>query len=387
MATIRKRTWVNTEGEQKSAFLVDYLAREADGSRRRRTKQFEFRRDAEAFRIRVDSDLQVGKVVPSRKQTVDDTVGNWIKGREAAKRERSTIDQYNQHRKHIRAVIGHVKLIDLTAQHVEKLRDDLLQDASPAMARKVLVSLRSAIRSARLGHNVAADVKVETDKRGRKKLKAGVDFPTTAEVAAIIGATSGKSRALLMVAAFAGLRASEIRGLRWRDIDLKNDTITVEQRADRYAAIGNPKSKDSHRTVPVGPRVVAALREWKVECPKNSGDLAFPTSEGNVDHHKNVTAYILHPSEIRARVAVQIGRDSEGRPIFAPKYTGLHMLRHFYASWCLARPPAGIGLTLKETSERLGHASIVLTADTYGHLLPDANDAKALADAETRILG
>ena len=57
------------------------------------------------------------------------------------------------------------------------------------------------------------------------------------------------------------------------------------------------------------------------------------------------------------------------------KYTGLHSLRHFYASWCInRRVDGGLELPLKVVQARLGHASIQMTADTYGHLFPRGDD-------------
>ena len=70
------------------------------------------------------------------------------------------------------------------------------------------------------------------------------------------------------------------------------------------------------------------------------------------------------------------------------KYTGLHSLRHFYASWCINSPEhGGQGLPPKAVQERLGHSSIVMTMDIYGHLFPASDDAhKRLADAERALL-
>ncbi len=80
-------------------------------------------------------------------------------------------------------------------------------------------------------------------------------------------------------------------------------------------------------------------------------------------------------------------RDEKDKPRYRAKYTGLHALRHFYASWCInRRVDGGLGLPAKMVQERLGHASIVITMDLYGHLFPRADDGKELADAERAIL-
>jgi integrase len=57
------------------------------------------------------------------------------------------------------------------------------------------------------------------------------------------------------------------------------------------------------------------------------------------------------------------------------KYTGLHCLRHFYASWCINRKAdGGLELPAKVVQERLGHSTISQTLDTYGHLFPRGDD-------------
>ena len=68
------------------------------------------------------------------------------------------------------------------------------------------------------------------------------------------------------------------------------------------------------------------------------------------------------------------------------KYTGLHALRHFFASWCINRKvDGGLELPLKMVSERLGHSNIAITADLYGHLFPRADDSAELAAAEGKF--
>ncbi len=70
------------------------------------------------------------------------------------------------------------------------------------------------------------------------------------------------------------------------------------------------------------------------------------------------------------------------------KYPGLHALRHFYASWSInRRADGGLELPIKVVQGRLGHASIQMTADRYGHLFPRSDDSAELAAAERAFLG
>ena len=139
---------------------------------------------------------------------------------------------------------------------------------------------------------------------------------------------------------------------------------------------------------------VNVLREWKLACPKGSLDLAFPNGKGNVEFHVNLIQRGLWPVQIAAGVikplvddADEPQRDADGGPLFGPKYTGLHALRHFYASWCINRKAdGGLELPPKSVQVRMGHSSIMVTMDTYGHLFPRGDDAAELAAADASLL-
>jgi integrase len=246
-------------------------------------------------------------------------------------------------------LIGAVKLAQLTVPVVREFEDRLRTDRSPALARKVLVSLSSILADAQerglVAQNVAHSLrarrhgKSHTDTRQRRRLKAGVDIPTPDEIRHL----TGPARPLLLTAIFTGLRASELRGLRWADLDLKRGELHVHQRADRYGTIGRPKPAAGERTIPLLPMVANALREWKLACPAH--DLVFPARRGRAVSY-TVVRSVWHPIQVAAGVV-----DKEGRA----KYPGLHALRHFYASWCInRRADGGLELPLKVVQARLG---------------------------------
>jgi integrase len=108
-------------------------------------------------------------------------------------------------------------------------------------------------------------------------------------------------------------------------------------------------------------------------------DIVFASSRGRVHHHSNLVKYGLIPAQLAAGIVAPDGK---------AKYTGLHALRHFYASWCINRQSdGGLGLTPKLVQERLGHATIGMTLDVYGHLFPRGDDGSELAAAEKSLLG
>ncbi len=70
-----------------------------------------------------------------------------------------------------------------------------------------------------------------------------------------------------------------------------------------------------------------------------------------------------------------------------PKYSGLHCLRHFYASWCInRREDGGLGLPPKSVQDRMGHATLAMTMDTYGHLFRSVDDHSEMEAAERALL-
>jgi integrase len=375
--SVRKRAWITRLGEPREAWIVDYT--DQQGARHIHT--FQRKKDADAYHATVKVDVHQGvHTVPNRSIAVAEAAADWIRYAKLEKLEAATIAGYQQHvDKHIVPRLGATKLATLTTPRIQKFRDDLLADMSRPMAKKVLTSLKAILKDAKrrgnIAQNVAADIVIGIDGRSKSKLTIGKDIPTRDEIRRIIDAApEGRGRALLMTAAFTGLRASELRGLRWSDVDLKKSELHVRQRADRFNTIGRPKSASGERAIPIGSMVVNTLRQWKLECPK--GELVFPTGRGTIENLSNIVQRLLDPVQIAAGVV-----DKHGKP----KY-GMHSLRHFYASWCInRRQDGGLELPPKTVQSRMGHASIVMTLDRYGHLFPSHDDGSELDAAERAI--
>ena len=161
------------------------------------------------------------------------------------------------------------------------------------------------------------------------------------------------------------------------EVDGRRQPLTLyRQRADRYNIIGAPKSASSVRTIPLPPEAVAALKVWKLACPKGELDLVFPTGTGAIMYHRSMLDS-LAPVMAAAGVV-----DKHGKPKYA-----LHAFRHFFASWCInRRADGGRELPAKVVQGLLGHGSIVMTLDRYGHLFPRGDDRAELAAATTALL-
>jgi integrase len=369
MTSIRKRSWTSHSGEEKTAWQVDY--RDAAGNRR--SKQFARKKDAEAWITQAAWHVSQGTHTPDSQSITIEKAGElWLERARREGLEPTTIAAYDQHvRLHIVPLCGARKLSHVTRPMVEGWRDELVKKLSRPMARRVLRSLSSLIGEAqRRGYaaqNVAAGVTV--GKQARSKPKPAI--PTKGQMRAIIEAALESERpmdaALVLTLIFGGLRASELRGLSWPQIDLKAKTLTVDRRADAKNRIGPPKSAAGFRLIPLPDIVVAELRKWKLQCPKTDLALVFPSERKAVLSHTSLHRLHLNPVQEAAKLSI---------------YSS-HAFRHCAASlWIEQR------LSPKRIQTWMGHSSIQVTFDIYGHLFEQAEaDCAIMQAVEREVIG
>src|SRR5262245_22171306 len=117
-------------------------------------------------------------------------------------------------------------------------------------------------------------------------------------------------------------------------------------------------------------------------------------ADGGVETYVNTVRHTLVPTMRAARLMIPaLGKDGQarmaaasGKPVLTAKYDW-HALRHFYASWCInRRVDGGLELPPKVVQARMGHATIAITMDVYGHLFPRGDDGAELAAAERALL-
>jgi integrase len=383
MATIRKRTW-QSGGEAKTAWIADYF----DQSGKRHIKTFETRKAASAWLVTAQGEVAQGTHTPENSSiTVAEAGELWIAQGRADGLEASTLMQYRQHLNyHIKPFLGAVKLAELAPASVQGFRNTLINEGrSRAMAHKVVVSLGAILGNGMAAGKVARNVVREQsrqtgvrqrrlEKRHKRQLEVGVDIPTKDEIRSLLAHAQGRWRPLVVTAVFTGLRASELRGLTCSDINFESAVLTVRQRADRWNDIGSPKSDAGWREVPLAPMVVNALREWRLACPRGEANLVFPNAKGDVTTLPSIHHRGLGPLQHAAGITTAPGA--------APKY-GLHALRHAAASLFIEQ-----GFSPKRVQVIMGHSSIQMTFDTYGHLFPsERDDREAMKQLQARIIG
>jgi integrase len=383
MAKVRKRTW-STKTWVKTAYVADYFAPDKDGNPKRHIKTFKTRREATAWLAQAVVEIKQGVHTPmSTSITVREAGHAWVAKAAADGLERSTVRQYEQHLAHMLPLIGPTKLAALTPASVQNFRNQLINDKhSLMMADRIVSSLGSILAGAMAVGQVSRNVVREqarhdrrrsrVEKRHKRRLEVGVDIPTKAELNAIIE-HAGNMRPLIVTAIFTGLRASELRGLPWGAVDLERKILTVRQRADRWNTIGPPKSSSGRREVPLASIVVNTLKVWKLACPRGELDLVFPNTEGKVQSLPNLHRRGLGPVQVAAGISPD--RDH-------PKY-GLHSFRHAAASLFIEQR-----FSPKRVQALMGHSSIQMTFDVYGHLFPsEADDQAAMDVVAARVIG
>jgi integrase len=248
--------------------------------------------------------------------------------------------------------LGGVRLSEMRRVDLQDFADRLCADGlDPSTVRNTLVPLRAIFRRAVARGEVAVNPTSGLELPAMEGARDRIASP--GEAAELLAALPERDRALWATATYGGLRRGELLALRWEDLDLAAGVIHVERSWDAKEGAVGPKSRAGRRTVPIP----AVLRDYLVEHKLRSGrhvGLVFGTSY----------AQPFTPSNVRKRAnAAWICAGLE--PI------GLHECRHTFASLMIAA-----GVNAKALSAYMGHSSVTITLDRYGHLMP-GNESEA----------
>jgi len=186
-----------------------------------------------------------------------------------------------------------------------------------------------------------------------------------AEAEALLEALPADQRALWATALYAGLRRGELQALRWQNIDLERGVINVEHSWDRCAGLIEPKSRSGVRRVPIPAALRTQLLAHRLRRGRPAAGFVFLAA----DHTRPFDSAWATAKARRAWQATGL------TPI------GLHECRHTYAAYAIAA-----GLNPKALSRYMGHSSITVTLDRYGHLMP-GNEAEAASMLDNYLHG
>jgi integrase len=365
--------------QRGSTWTVVFDERRTDGRRRQRSKGgFRTRKDAERYLREQLVSLDAGTYMAPHKLTVATYLTeHWLPAMHARGLRPSTLARYESHvRCAIGPSLGGLPLQAVMPTHLNSLYSDLrAAGRAPKTIRNVhgVVSkaLADAERWGLVGRNAArlADVPAVA----RPKLRVWSPEQTRGFLSAV---ASDRLFAAWLLAATTGMRRGELLGLRWADVDLDVGVLRVTQarvRAGNQVVAGEPKTARGRRTIALDPATVAALRQHRKRQAEErllagpryaDSGLVFTMPDGSPIHPNRFGLWFRRRAHAAGLPAIR-----------------LHDMRHSYATAGLAA-----GVPPKVMSERLGHATVAFTLDTYTSALP-AMDKSAADVVAALILG
>jgi integrase len=356
------------------------------GRRRQKTKGgFRTKRECQAALNEAIMALQTGTYVAASRRTVRSfLLDEWLPDREPPKLRATTYANYEtQIRTHVLPALGGVELQRLSPAQLNAFYRALLaggrrrdsQGLAPKTVKNIHAIVHRALKDAVRWGYVARNVADAVDPpRGRSpEMRVWTPDQLRGFLAHV---RTDRLYAVWLLVATTGMRRGELAGLRWADVDL--DGSRVSPRRPRvvvnYAVeVSEPKTAKGRRALALDAVTVAALREHKARQAEERAMVGAGWQDTGLVFTRPDGAPI-HPDLISdwfERLARTAG---------LPKIR-LHDVRHSYASAALAA-----GIPAKVISERLGHATIQITLDTYSHVLPGL-DAQAAETVARLILG
>lgn len=407
MANIRKITHPpRQDGSRKVSWRATWAG--ADGDRQ--SKNFDLKGDAKAWLVSISSGLVGGSSQMTVLQMAEAHIAYFHGLVWSGARRATTVDGYQSLLDtHIRPhAIAKVRLSQLRAPMIQGLLDDVVQSTGSVITgKKVRRSLvqwcRFAVRRGWLLSNPAQACAVEGG--GDAPDRDAFELPPKDQLSALVAAAAEgphpeRDIAVVRILMFGGLRISELLGLADESAVLRTTggKLKVKERLDaQHKTLDPPKTGKGKRDVPVGQATALAVRAWRLkrggvrlfahvngkrEKVTVAGRL-FPdpgTGEGVWGYHDFIRDCWM-PLMRRAGLVVMVP-DAKGknRPEAAFKP---HTLRHVAVSLWLAQRPQP---NPKKVQELVGHATLKVTMDTYGHLWRDDDEDDAIAQASERLI-
>lgn len=356
-----------------------YLAREG----RKVRKTFERESEAKAWRAEATTAAKAGKLRTASRLTVSDAAWLWlecahagsVRDRSGATYKPGTLREYERSlRLRVLSEFGVVRLSELRRVDLQAFADRLLASGlSPSSVSNTLnpvqAIFRHAVRRELVTVNTAHDLELPATNGRRDRIASAV------EAAELLDGLPRRDRALWATAFYAGLRRGELQALRWDDVDLGRSEIRVSRSWDQEAGPVAPKSKAGVRTVPI----LAVLRDYldalKIATERGGADLVFGRSADVPFAPKSVKERAERAwKAINKREREEAEKESREPAQLAP--ITLHECRHTFASLLIDAQ-----VNAKAIQTFLGHSTIQMTFDRYGHLMPGSREqARELVD-------
>ena len=308
------------------------------------------KKDAEKILAETLSEVNGGSFREIPKITFGDFADLWISSYVESNLKPSTQAGYKFIvEKHLKPCWGNISLSTINAGRIQKYIAERLKSVSAKTVVNEVVVIKEMLKHAhRWGYtkiNLAEHIERP------KVTKSEIDVLTLEEVKKLLENNSGQYRVAFITAVQTGLRAGELWGLQWGDIDWNSAQIHVKRSLWR-GKLQTPKTKYAVRKVDISQDLVLELQKWMLACPKGKGDFVFPNSQGGASDHQHAVNRHFNPALRRAKL----------------RKVSFHSLRHTNASIRIQA-----GQNIKYIQTQLGHSSVQITLDIYGHLFNDTD--------------
>jgi len=356
---------------EKNWVVRIFQGRDENGKRRYVNKTIHgTKKNAEKYLTAKLRDKDLGINIEPASESLDKYLEKWLESVVRSRVREATFDDYKYLLdRYVSPTLGAIKLCDIRSIDIQKVYGDMLseKELSARTVRMTHAVLSSAMKQAVRWHMLQRNPCefVDLPRMARKEMQA-----LTPEEAGrfLHGARADKLGIVLSFALATGMRPEEYLALKWSDLDLHGGNATVRRtliwRKGGGWYFGEPKTSRSRRTIPIPKSLVSELvdhRRKQAESRLKKGadyqnnDLVFASGEGTPIILRNLVRRHFQPVLTRAKLSPTLR---------------LYDLRHSCATLLLSA-----GENPKVVSERLGHASIVLTLDTYSHVLPSMQQA------------
>jgi integrase len=343
-----------------------FRGRDASGKKQYFNKLVNGRKsDAQKYLTAKLREKDVGAFVGGIKLTLGDHLDSWLQ----IIRARVEPQTYNSYetalRVHVRNRLAHKRLSEIKIHDVQAIYNEMkVEGLSPRTIRYTHAVLAMALKKAiELDYIVKNPCDfVELPKQTKDETKAM--SPEQASVF-LQCAQTDRHGLVFEVALISGMRPEEYLSLRWADLDVGRNMVSVRRAVVWVKGggfkFGEPKTAKSRRSIPLPANLVSKLKahrkrqlEYRLQLGSTYSnlDLVFASETGGPLHYRNLTQ--RHYEKI-LKVA---GLESAGFVLYS--------LRHTCATLLLAA-----GENPKVVADRLGHSSVKTTLDTYSHVLPD----------------
>jgi integrase len=326
-----------------------------DENEKQVSKTFDRQAIARDFMVKLENEMREGIYTEPSKIRLSDYLSEWIEAYQDNLAP-NTARSYRINIKHITGILGNRMIQKLQPAEIENAYAELGKILSPKSVIYIHTTLSRALSMAEKQRLITRNPCFYVD-RPKKDPQSKASFVHPDDIALYLNTFKDSYLYVpVCLALFGGLRRGEALGLQWKDVDFKKGLITVKNNLT-YDGLRIPKN-GKFRTIPISAPIQKVLIEQR-DMQRKSKELLWDKYHRSDYVCTKEDGTILDPSTVSSRFGQILKR--EGIP-----HVRYHDLRHTAASLMILE-----GVDLKTISEILGHSSISITADVYGHVLEE----------------